>query len=246
MAVTSTPRRGGQAAHRRRPVLIVVLVLAATGALLALAVIGALLLAHKVESSSSPVQGSGIAATQIRVVPPFSRIDLTGSNKVTVVADGKQSVVVHADSNLIGRVTTRVLAGTLVIGNKGSFTAHSPMSVEVSVPSLAAVTMNGTGTISVSRIHASRLIMTLSGLGAFYASGTATHLNVTVDGVGQAQLSHLVAQDVHAVINGSGQIRVTAAKSLHAAIAGSGTVFYSGNPPQVTSTVTGSGTVTHR
>lgn len=243
MAVTSPPRPGGQAAHRSRPVLVVVLVLAVVGVLLALAVTGALLLVHKVESIS-PVRGSGIAATQTRVVPRFSRVDLMGSNNVTVMVGGKQSVVIHADNNLIDRVTTRVLAGTLVIGNKGSFTTKSPMSVEVRVPSLAAMTLNGTGTISASGINASRLVMTLSGVGTFNASGTATHLVVAVNGLGQARLSHLAARDVHAVINGSGQIRVTASKSLQAVINGSGTIIYSGNPPQVSTTVAGNGTVT--
>jgi hypothetical protein len=46
--------------------------------------------------------------------------------------------VVHADSNLIRRVTTRVMAGTLLIGTTGSFTTKNPMRVEVSVTSLAA------------------------------------------------------------------------------------------------------------
>jgi hypothetical protein len=49
---------------------------------------------------------------------------------------------------------------------------------------------------------------------------------------------------VHAVVSGSGLIQVTATTSLDAAVPGSGTIIYSGNPPQVTTSVTGSGAVT--
>lgn len=92
-------------------------------------------------------------------------------------------------------------------------------------------------------IEAPGLTMTLPGSGAIYASGTVTRLDVTLDGSGLAQLTNLVARDVHAVVTGSGLIRVTATASLNAAVPGSGATFYGGSPPQVTSSVTGSGVV---
>jgi len=242
MAISSPPRRGGQAAPGRPRALITALVLAVVAVLVLAAAVVALL--ARGGPSSSGVQGSGVAATQSRTLPRFSGLDLAGSNDVTVVAGGPQSVVVHADSNLIRYVTTRVVAGTLVIGTTGSFTTRTPMGVEVSVPSLAAVKLSGSGAISVTRIEARQLTVTLSGSGVLAASGTATRLDVTVGGSGLAQLSDLIARDVHAVVTGSGLIRVTATASLNAAVPGTGAIIYSGNPPQVTSSVTGTGAVT--
>jgi hypothetical protein len=86
-------------------------------------------------------------------------------------------------------VTTRIVAGTLVIGTTGTFITRSPMSVEVGVPSLAAVTLSGSGEISVNGIEAPGLTMTPAGSGAIYASGTVTRLDVTLDGSGLAQLA---------------------------------------------------------
>jgi Putative auto-transporter adhesin, head GIN domain len=174
-------------------------------------------------------------------LPRFSRLDLAGSTNVTVVAGGRQSVVVRADSNLISHVTTHVVAGTLVIGTTGNFTTRSPMNVQVSVPSLTAVTLSGSGEISVSKIEAARLTVTLPGSGVLYASGTATRLDVTLGGSGLAQLSNLIARDAHAAVTGSGLIRVTATAKLKATVSGSGAVIYSGNPSQVTRNVTGTG-----
>jgi len=242
MAISSPPRPSEQAAPRRPRALIIALVLALAAVLALTAVVVALLAGGR--SSSSGVQGSGVAATQSRVLARFSSLDLKGSNNVTVVIGGRQSVVVHADSNLIRHVTTRVVAGTLVVGTTGSFTTRTPMSVEVSVPSLAAVKLSGSGNISVNRIDEPRLTVTLSGSGVVYANGTTAQLGVTLGGSGLARLNALVARDVHAVITGSGLIRVTATARLTASVPGTGSIIYSGNPPQVTSSVTGTGAVT--
>jgi hypothetical protein len=240
MAISSPPRPSGEAASHGQRGLVTALVLGLVALLVLVLVLGALL--ARGGSPGSGVQGSGIAATQSRALATFSSIDLPGSNNVTVAAGGR-SVVVHADSNLLGNVTTRVVAGTLIIDTTGSFSTKSPMSVEVTVPSLTAVTLSGSGQISVTGIDASQLTVSLPGSGAIHAGGTVTRLDVTLDGSGLAQLDNLVARDVHAVVTGSGLIRVTATASLNAAVSGSGAIIYSGNP-QVTSSVTGSGTVT--
>ena len=150
----------------------------------------------------------------------------------------------HADSNLINHVTTDVVAGTLVIGDTGSFTASGPMSVDVSVPSLTSLSLSGSGQISATGISAPQLTVTISGSGLVSAAGTATRLDVTINGDGTASSADFTARDVHAVVSGAGLIQVTATTSLDAAVLGSGTIIYSGNPPQVTTSVTGSGAVT--
>lgn len=241
MAISSPPRSGGQLGRSRERGLTVALVVALTAVLVLAGVVAALL--ARGGSSGTGVQGSGVSTTESRVLPRFSILDLAGSNMVSVAVGGRQSVVVHADSNLVRHVTTRVVAGTLVIGTTGSFTTRSPMSVDVTVPSLEAVDLSGSGEISITGIDAPRLTVTLPGSGALYASGTVTQLNVTLGGSGLAQLDGLAARDVHAVVSGSGLIRVTATANLNAGLSGSGAIIYSGNP-QVTSSVTGSGTVT--
>ena len=239
MAITSAPHRGGHTARRGQ-----LAVIAAVTAAFILATLAVVLLVRGAGPSSPGIQGSGIAAAQTRTVAGFSRLDLTGSNNVTVVVGAPQSVVVRADSNLISHVTTQVVGGTLVIGDTGSFTRRAPMSVEVSVPSLTTLNLSGDGQISVTGINVPRLAVTVSGSGLLSAAGTATQLDVTLSGDGQAQLFQLTARDVHAVVTGSGLIQVNATTSLDAAVPGTGVIVYSGNPPQVTTSVTGTGAVT--
>ena len=188
--------------------------------------------------------GSGIAATQARSLPPFTGVELAGDNNVVVRSGARQSVTVHADSNLLGRVTTRVSSGTLVIGTvPGALNARSPMFVTVSVPSLRALTVQGSGNISVTEINSPSLVVRLPGSGTVHASGTAARLDVGIAGSGTALLSQLVARDATASIEGSGSIILTVTHRLNANISGSGSILFMGNPSQVSKSVTGSGTI---
>jgi Putative auto-transporter adhesin, head GIN domain len=237
MAVTSPPQRSDRPEQHVQPSLIVAVI-----AVLVLGAIGvALALRGGHSSSGSGIQGSGVAATQTRAVPTFTSLYLAGGNEVSVVVGAPRSVVVHADTNLISHVTTRVAAGTLIIGDTGSYTSHSPMYVEVSVPSLTALNLSGDGQLSVTGISAPQLTVTVSGSGLLSASGTVTRLDVTLRGDGMAELSQLSARDVHALLAGSGLIKVNATSSLNASVPGTGLIIYTGNPSHVVTSVPGSG-----
>jgi hypothetical protein len=239
MTIAPTPVPGRHVPHRQH-VLIVTLL-----ALLAVAIV--LLIQHDVfqgSSGSSGVRGSGLPTAESRTLPPFSRVEVAGSNDVKVHVGIRQYVVVHADTNLVEKVTTEVRAGELVVDNRaGTFTARTPMRVDVGVRSLDSLTLSGSGVISVTGVNTRALSATLSGSGVLSASGTATRLDVTLGGSGDAQLQDVIARDVRAVVTGSGRITVTATKSLDASVPGSGAIFYGGDPPQVTTSITGSGAV---
>jgi Putative auto-transporter adhesin, head GIN domain len=196
-------------------------------------------------SSSTAVEGSGVAAVQTRDLSAFSTIELAGSNTVTIAVGGEQAVAVHADDNLLSHVTTQVSNGRLVVGNTpGSFTTKSPMRVEIRIPSLTALSLTGSGVVAATGVDASRLTVTLAGSGVLRASGTTGRLDVALSGSGDAQLEQLVARDVQAIVSGSGRILVNATKTLDASVPGSGEIMYTGNPAHVATDITGSGTVT--
>ena len=196
-------------------------------------------------SSNSTTEGSGVPAAQARDVAAFNSVELAGSNNLLIRVGEKQSIVVRADDNLLDRVTTEVQSGKLVIANTpGGLEAKTPMGVEVSVPTLNALMLTGSGNIVVNGIETESLKVTLPGSGTLTGSGTATRLEVTVGGSGTVQFTRLVANDVRAVVSGSGSIFITATKSLDASVSGSGAILYAGNPQDVTRSVTGTGAIT--
>jgi hypothetical protein len=182
--------------------------------------------------------------SETRTVAPFSAVDLAGGNHVTIGVGGKQSVVVHADDNLVHRITTEVRNRTLVVGNTpGSFEAKSPTFVHVTVPSLDGLTLSGSGIIDLAGVAAPSLVVKIPGNGVVHAKGTASSLDVELGGSGDAQLQGLVANDVHAVVGGSGRILVNATRSLDASVTGSGAIVYVGSPAHVTKNITGTGAI---
>ena len=198
-------------------------------------------------NGATATHGSGVPGTEARVLPPFDGVELAGSTNVRILAGAGQSVVVHADANLLRRVTTSVDSGRLVIGERpGSFTTKSPMYVEVATPSVSSLTLSGSGIVVARRVDSPALTVDLTGSGVIQAAGRATRLTVTLDGSGDARLGELVARRVNAVMSGTGRIAVTATGALDASMPGTGAIVYGGNPPVVRTSVTGTGVIVRR
>jgi hypothetical protein len=180
----------------------------------------------------------------VRELPAFGSVELAGSNNVSIEAGGKQAVVLYGDDNLLSRITTHVSKGRLLIGNvPGNFATKTPMHVDVRVPSLKALALSGSGVVAASGVRSPHLTATLDGSGVLRAGGTVGRLDVAVAGSGDVQLENLAAGEVHAVVTGSGRIVVNAIRTLDASVPGSGAIVYRGNPKDVHTTVTGTGTV---
>ena len=239
--MTSVPMTGRRP-RAPRPIVVVLLTVLAFAAVTAVV----LLVPHewKTGSSSSPsVHGSGVAVSQARALPPFGGVDLAGANTLLVHVGGRQSVVVHADGNLLRKVTTRVRNGELVVASRGSFTTSSPMYVDVTVPALGSATLSGAGTVVVDGVRADRLTVRLPGYGTLRATGAATRLDATLAGSGELRLGDLTARTVTAAIPGTGTVEVRATRTLDASVTGTGTISYRGDPRTVTRSVTGTGAI---
>ena len=236
MTVAPTPVHP-ESHHGVRWMLVVVLAFALGAAAVAIR-------DHVGSSNGSTLRGSGVPAAQTRTVAPFTRVELAGANNVVVHVGEPRSVIVKADQNLLGHVTTEVQSGQLVIANTpGSFSTKSPMVVEVSAPRLESVVLSGSGNIVIDGLSSASFDASLPGSGTLTADGTATRLDVAVEGSGSVLFSRLVAQHVHAAVGGTGSVFVTATGTLAASVSGTGSIVYQGNPRRVTKSVTGSGTI---
>ena len=238
MALTYEPevRRRSARGPRRWPLLV--------AGVLGTAVILVLATADRGrETSASSARGSGVSVTERREVAPFTSVELAGTNSVVIHVGAPPSVVVTGDDNLVGRVTTMVRAGRLVIGDSGSFTTRAPMYVSVSVPSLDGVELADTGSVTVDGVTSADFGAQLTGDGALVVSGTVQRLTAVLTGDGTLDLHDLVAADVTAHLEGTGTIRIHANSTLDATLSGTGMILYRGDP-MVTMRNTGTGMVT--
>ena len=209
----------------------------------ALAVVVVLLVADGREGGpGSTTRGSGVPATERREVAPFAAVELAGTNAVAIRVGAPRSVEVTADDNLVGRVTTVVRDGRLVVDDRGSFTTKAAMHVVVSLPSLDHVVLSGDGAVTVHGVAGADFRAELTGDGTLVVTGSAERVLAVLAGDGTLDLRELVAVDAAAELRGTGMLRMHATATLDAALSGTGTIQYRGDPT-VTVRNTGTGIV---
>ena len=192
---------------------------------------------------SSGVQGSGVAASEVRQVSEFAQVQLTGSFEVEIEVGPTASVRVEADDNIVPLITTAVVGSTLKVAASRGFSTDQPVKVAVSVPRLLAVEQSGSGNMHVHGIDSEGFAVKLQGSGSIRLAGRADTLAATIDGSGALAAADLVTDSVTADLAGSGTAEVHAREQLVVAIAGSGSVRYAGDPPDITRKIYGSGTI---
>lgn len=233
-----------------------------------LAVVAMLPLAAQAER----VTGSGRTATEVRTLPAFQGVALSGSMDLLVRQGATQVVELQVDDKLLPFLETEVVGNganaRLHLRWKRGLSIHNlhTARVNVTVPQLTSLSASGSGdmtlepfetpalTIRISgssdarlqKLRTADLQISISGSGDVVGAGSATRLRVDVAGSGDVNLRELPADEVSVSIAGSGDASVHANKALQVRIAGSGDVTYTGNAATVNSQVAGSGSVNKR
>ena len=197
-------------------------------------------------SGLNVVKGSGNVTSETRTISGVTSIDLAGSADVDITFGETESLVVEAEDNIIALIETEVQNGQLVIGRKSGagYSCTKPVTVHVTLKSLEAVSLSGSGSISVPNFKGDTIKVDLSGSGDINVSGTADSAEMTVGGSGRINGEQLKANSVEVSIDGSGSASVYASEQLDATIEGSGRIRYSGNPADINQNVNGSGGIT--
>jgi Putative auto-transporter adhesin, head GIN domain len=207
-------------------------------------------------------------------LPPFRRIEVSGSAEVTLVQGDKESVSVGAASRKQGVVRTEVRGDTLYIRSGdstrwwnflfGGDSGH-PSQVVVTLKDVDSIEAAGTVKLSAGALKADSLRISgaggtsvriddltvrqlkLAGAGALKAElgGRAMDQDVTISGAGDYRGARFVTQNATVTVAGAGKVVVNAEKTLKATISGAGSVEYLGDPA-VTERVSGAGSVRRR
>lgn len=210
-------------------------------------------------------RGSGNVVTETREVGGFEQIDLAGQGRVEVVFGGSEGLVIEAEDNLMPLLTSEVDGGTLVLGTTENIAPTEDIVYAVTVVSLEAVEVSGSGEILAPDVNADAMAATVSGSGDIFmtdmevgdltasiggsgyieVTGVAATLDVTISGSGDLNAEALSADRATISISGSGNTVVNVSDELSADISGSGSIEYLGNPT-VESDVSGSGNIEPR
>ena len=192
-------------------------------------------LIDQVSINTPTVQGSGVAMTETRSVPSFSKIDCGGAMRVIVTIGEPLSVTVSGDDNLVPHMSTEVVEGELWIDCDVSYSKSLPLTVTITMPELKGITLDGAGRMSVQGLSGTVLEVDLSGASNLDVSGAVERLDVIAEGASRADLSGLVSRDAKVEADGAANVNVHAANSLDIDASGAARVRHSGAAvPKVT------------
>lgn len=209
------------------------------------------------------------AQRETRPVGPFSAVSLGGAAHVVVKQGTPQSVVVEASPEALADFETTVKDGQLQLGyrqnkNDYQFRDRGPVAVFVTVPSLKALKVAGSGKLEMDGfLRADALMLSVSGSGSLVVpqltatalstavtgsgnvrigSGSCSTHEIRISGSGQLRAHDLKSETCTARISGSGNAHVSASRSANASISGSGSLYVAGGA-QLRSSLHGSGRV---
>ena len=230
-------------------------------------ILGAALLLGACNAAAEHREEGGRAVQRAFPVGAFERVALAGSHDVVVTVGGAPSVRAEGSSEALDRLEIGVDDGELRIASRDSgnwswFSRHRGVTIHVTVPSLAAASITGSGDMRIDRVEApgfaalvagsggmdiarmrvGQASFALTGSGEIRASGTAQRSSVAVAGSGGVSLERLETADATIALTGSGDISVRATGTARVELRGSGDVSVTG-PARCTVNKAGPGDV---
>lgn len=188
-------------------------------------------------------EGDGVAASEERVVEPFESISVRGGFRLDARVGDSQQLIVHADSNLLARVVTKVVDGELRVElERGRYRSQEPLRIELVSPRLRALEVKGSVEGTLAELSGENFTIDVSGAAHLSASGEVEHLQVSIQGSAQLELFELSTSSADISISGSGSVQTFASERIEGSISGSGKIRYRGHP-STHLTVSGSGVI---
>jgi hypothetical protein len=183
--------------------------------------------------------------SETRAVSGFERIRLQGAFSAEITAgEPGARFVATGDRDVVGRITTAVEDGTLVVGMRPGFDfGRRAPKLEIALPKLRGFVNEGAGTAKITGLNGGDVEIENSGTASIVVSGRAANEAITLNGTGKIDAADVEARDVTVDNNGVGTVHVRASGSLTMNVNGVGTIRYSGNPTHVESRVNGVGSI---
>lgn len=209
------------------------------------------------------VDGNGERVNEVRALEGFSAVESDGSLDLEITRGDVFHVEVSIDSNLLERVHTDVVGGSLRIDEDSIGDTVSGPHVIVTMPVLSRATLSGSGGLRavgfqqaepVSLIldgsgdlsfagDVPRVDVQLWGSGDARVSGRAPLLAVALDGSGAVDARGLEATTADLSLSGSGDIAANVSGSARVTLSGSGNVDVYGTATLDRVDISGSGSV---
>jgi hypothetical protein len=212
----------------------------------------------------SPTVALGPRVSDDRDIDAVEAVEIRTDGDLTVTLGDTPSLRITGPQNALGRLTSDVVDGVLVLGAKGPGWGFGlgKISYELTVPSLSSISVegssdvvadfsgadevwisiDGSGDVTGTGLDADEVTSSISGSGDIDLVGRTDVQSIEIDGSGAFGGEDLVSADATVEISGSGDVEVNATGTLDADISGSGSIRHTGGA-KVTSDISGSGSI---
>lgn len=209
------------------------------------------------------IPGSGVALTERRTIPEFSRIELRGIGTAEITVGNLSDLEVSGDDNIVPLIRTEVVDKCLVISTEKGVNPRVPLIIRGSTTDIVDASCSGAGDIHISGVkNDGRMRLTISGAGDITFAGSTGEIEAVISGAGDARLTgsankahyvvsgsgdiqakEMVTKSVMATVSGAGDVTLHADESIDAIVSGAGEILYCGNAPKMTGHVSGAGSI---
>ena len=189
------------------------------------------------------IRGSGTSQSQSRDVSGFKAIKVRGALNVEITAQKDFSVAVEADDNLLEHIRTEIDNGTLEIWSEGKISPKTSINVKVSMPELNAVDIAGASNAVVSNVKSDSIKIEVHGASKVKIDGEATNLKSEASGASKIDAESLRVENAEVEANGASKTIVQAINEVKADASGASTIYYTGDPKNVTQHSSGASSV---
>lgn len=196
-------------------------------------------------AACSPSASAAGDTSRAFAVSGFNAVRLAGSDDVRVVRGATFSVQARGPANILDRLDIRTEGKTLIVTRKpnGMFSwSRGSATVTVTMPTISAADLAGSGNLSVDRadgaqfdaeltgsgdlslasVDAGSLKLQVTGSGDATAAGRARAAAFSVTGSGSVTADKLIAGTASLSVLGSGDVRASATQSATLSVMGSG------------------------
>lgn len=197
--------------------------------------------------SAVQLRGSGVVKTETREVGAFDRVQLDLIGKLYIDRDGKESVTLTADDNILPYIKTEVRGGTLMLRTEDNVSLMNvnDLTYRVSARNLNGLEINGAADVVVTNVDTESFDVNVNGAAKVTSSGKAAAQNLTVSGAGSYNAPSLETRRTTINHSGLGLAVVRVSDELDVRINGAGSVEYIGNP-KVSKSINGVGSIRQR
>ncbi len=157
------------------------------------------------------VRGSGHVVEEERAVKDFTSLENATFGDVIITVGDEESLKIEAEDNLLPYLHTEVHNGKLVISTEsGTIFRHTqPVKFYVTVKSLDAVILTGSGSIDAPELTAKSFDVRLAGSGDVNIDGVAAdNTEINLAGSGSITVGQVDGDALEVSIPGSGNVNI--------------------------------------